>query len=121
LDLAIEGKGTIEADGPRLEKLFQNAFEFYTHNGGSELTVSLQEEGFAIGDDGQPPSPDATERYFDYGDAAPATSAGMALPNVRTLARVHGWHARIDPDYADGLRVVVSGAVVREANAPTAQ
>ncbi|PSP65618.1 sensor histidine kinase [Halobacteriales archaeon QH_8_64_26] len=116
LELAIEGEGTIEADGPRLRKLFENALEFYTHNGGSELTVSLREDGFAISDDGQPPPPDAAERCFDYGDAAPATSAGMALPNVRTLARVHGWSATIDPEYADGLRIVVAGAVVRETS-----
>ncbi|PSP43325.1 histidine kinase, partial [Halobacteriales archaeon QH_6_64_20] len=109
LELAIEGEGTIEANGPRLRKLFENALEFYTHNGGSKLTVSLREDGFAISDDGQPPPPDAAERCFDYGDAAPATSAGMALPNVRTLARVHGWSATIDPEYADGLRIVVAG------------
>jgi signal transduction histidine kinase len=121
LDLSIEGEGTIEADGPRLRKLFENAFEFYTHNGGSELTVSLREEDFAISDDGQPPPPDAAARYFDYGDTAPETSAGMALPNVRTLARVHGWSATIDLEYTDGLRIVVAGAVVRETSTPTSQ
>ena len=120
LDLLIEGEGTVEADRPRLRKLLENAFEFYTHNGGSELTVSLREEGFAIGDDGQPPSPDAAERYFDYSDAAPATSAGMALPSVRTLARVHGWSATVDLEYADGLRIIVAGVVVHETSAPVA-
>jgi hypothetical protein len=58
-----------------------------------------------------------TERYFDYGDAVPAASAGMALPNVRTFARVHGWSATIDPDYAEGLRIVVAGAIVHEVRA----
>ncbi len=33
----------------------------------------------------------------------------MKLPNVRSLANVHGWEVAIDTDYQDGVRVVVSG------------
>jgi signal transduction histidine kinase len=117
LTLTIEGEGTIEADGPRLQELFENAVSFLTHNGGSHVTVSLHEDGFSIVDDGERPSSTMTERYFDYGDAVPAASAGMALPNVRTFARVHGWSATIDPDYAEGLRIVVAGAIVHEVRA----
>jgi signal transduction histidine kinase len=121
LDLVVEGAGAIEADGPRLQELFENAFDFCTYNGASELTVSLREDGFSIADNGERPLSEATERYFDYGDAVPEASAGMALPNVRTLARVHGWEATIDSEYAEGLRLVVAGAVVHEASPPMAR
>jgi hypothetical protein len=43
----------------------------------------------------------------------------MLLPNVRTLARTHGWEARIDPDYDEGIRLVVSGVTVRQGTTRT--
>ena len=33
----------------------------------------------------------------------------MKLPNVRSLANVHGWEVAIDASYREGVRVVVSG------------
>ncbi|PSQ20472.1 histidine kinase [Halobacteriales archaeon QS_8_65_32] len=112
LTLTVAGTGTIEADRARLRRLLGNAFVFFTHNSGSELSVSLREDGFVLADDGQRPPPEAAERYFDYGDAAPTAAAGMALPNVRTLARVHGWTVTVDPDHGAGTGIVVAGALV---------
>jgi hypothetical protein len=50
--------------------------------------------------------------FFRYGASVPDAEAGMLLPNLRTLARTHGWEATIDPTYADGVRIVVSGVDV---------
>jgi signal transduction histidine kinase len=105
--LTVEGDGTVAADPARFELLFTRAFEFALDNGASTVVVEPDESGVTITGDGDPPRGDA-ERYFDYGDAVANTTSGTALPMVRTLAQVHGWHARIDPDYRDGVRLVVS-------------
>jgi signal transduction histidine kinase len=111
--LDVEGEGTIRADEARLEDLFENAFWFAAHNGASTVTVRLRDDGFAVEEDGDPPSnDDDAESFFEYGVSAPDPEAGMALPNVRTLARVHGWQTDIDAAYRDGVRLVVSGVVV---------
>jgi signal transduction histidine kinase len=110
--LTVEGGGTVEADPARFELLFTRAFEFALDNGASTVVVEPSDGGVTITGDGDPPRGDA-ERYFDYGDAVANTTRGTALPMVRTLAQVHGWHARLDPDYREGVRLVVSWAAPR--------
>jgi signal transduction histidine kinase len=107
-ELTVEGDGSVDADRVRLEDLFEDAFAFAADNGASQVTVEVGDRGFAVQDDGASPAVGDTERFFDYGDAAPTTEAGMHLPNVRTLARVHGWDARIDTSYRDGVRLEVT-------------
>jgi signal transduction histidine kinase len=107
--LTVEGEGTVEADPARFELLFTRAFEFALDNGASRVVVEHHDGGVTITGDGEPPQGDP-DRYFDYGDAVANTTRGTALPMVRTLARVHGWNARIDPDYRNGVRLVVSWA-----------
>ena len=107
--LTVEGDGTVEADPARFELLFARAFEFALDNGASTVVVEHRDDGVTITGDGDPPTGDP-ERYFDYGDAVANTTRGTALPMVRTLAQVHGWHATVDPDYQHGVRLVVSWA-----------
>ncbi|WP_049935366.1 histidine kinase N-terminal 7TM domain-containing protein [Haloplanus natans] len=107
--LTVDGDGTVEADGARLELLSARAFEFVLDNGASRVVVEHRDGGVTITGDGDPITGDP-ERYFDYGDAVANTTTGTALPMVRTLAQVHGWHATVDPDYRDGVRLVVSWA-----------
>jgi len=107
--LRVEGAGTVEADPSRFELLFDRAFEYLLDAGASTVVVECRDDGVTITGDGEPPQGDP-ERYFDYGDAVSAATRGTALPLVRTLAQVHGWQATIDPDYEDGLRLVVSWA-----------
>jgi hypothetical protein len=110
--LTVEGEGTVTADPSRLRGLFEGAFEFVTHNDATAVTVALDEEGFTITDDGNAPSEADVDMLFDYGHAVPSAEAGMALPNVRTLARVHGWTVTVDTDYGDGFRLIVEGVSV---------
>ena len=110
--LTVEGEGTVTADPSRLRGLFEGAFEFVTHNDATAVTVALDEERFTITDDGNAPSEADVDMLFDYGHAVPSAEAGMALPNVRTLARVHGWTVTVDTDYGDGFRLIVEGVSV---------
>jgi len=104
--LTVDGEGTVEADPARFELLFARAFEFALDNGASTVTVERRDDGFTVTGDGEPPRGDP-ERYFGYDDAVANATSGTALPLVRTLAQVHGWSAAIDPDYEDGVRIVV--------------
>ncbi|MFC7097914.1 histidine kinase N-terminal 7TM domain-containing protein [Halobaculum marinum] len=110
LRLVREGDGQIDADPERLESLLASAFRFAAHNDASQVSVTLREDGLVVADDGEEYPELDPEAFFEYGGAVPDAEAGIALPNVRTLAEVHGWQATVDPDYAGGVKVVVSGA-----------
>ncbi len=108
VSVTVADDATLKAESRRLRALFASAFEFADRNGGTEVTVEVTHDGFALADDGNPPLEPA-EKYFEYDEAVPDAEAGMKLPNVRSLANVHGWEVAIDTDYRDGVRVVVSG------------
>jgi len=121
LSLSVEGRGYVEAESGRFGALLENAFRFAAHNGASTVTVALRDGGFTITDDGDPPGEGDPETFFEYGGAVPGGETGVTLPNLRTLARVHGWSAEIDPDYRDGVRIVISGVETQVRRAATAQ
>lgn len=112
VDLVCDRDGRVEADGDRLESLLTSAFRFGLHNGASEIVVGLREDGFSVAGDGEEYPEMDPETFFEYGGAVPDAEAGIALPNARTLARVHDWTATVDTDYDGGVRLVVSEAAV---------
>ncbi|UIP00564.1 histidine kinase [Halobaculum sp. CBA1158] len=115
VELVCEADCGIEADADRLESLFASAFRFGVHNDADRITVRPCEDGFSVAGDGTEYPEMDPESFFEYGGAVPDAEAGIALPNVRTLARVHGWSADVDPDHDGGVRVVVSGACTGDA------
>jgi signal transduction histidine kinase len=122
VDLVIEGDGDITADSTRLQNLFESAFEFAYYNEADSVVARLTDGGFTVTDDGTRPPDEDLDKLFDYGQAVPNAEAGMALPNVETLAEVHGWRVSIDEGYEDGIRLVVGGAATdRQAEATTEQ
>ncbi len=114
VELEIVGDATLEADPGRLRELLVNAFVFACRNDADAVTVEALADGFAVVDDGRPPG-DA-EGYLAFGESIPDAESGMKLPNARAFARVHGWSVRIDPDYQEGVRLVVSGVQIRSEN-----
>ena len=65
-----------------------------------------------ITDDGTPAGETAAEAFFEYGGAMPDAAAGMTLPNLRMLARTHGWDVTLDTEYQDGVRIVISNVTL---------
>ena len=112
--LLIEDSAELTADPERLERLFINAFTFGAHNGATETTVTVTDNGFAITDDGAPTGNTDPASYFEYGSAIPDAEAGLTLPNLRMLAETHGWEATLDTSYQDGIRIVISGVGTRK-------
>ncbi|MEF8786081.1 MAG: histidine kinase N-terminal 7TM domain-containing protein [Haloarculaceae archaeon] len=119
LALTVEGTGDIVADSSRLQSLFQSAITFARYNEATELLVRLDEDGFTITDDGTHPADENLDKLFDYGHAVPNAEAGMALPNVETLAQVQGWTLALDEDYRDGVRICISGVRIEQADPVT--
>jgi light-regulated signal transduction histidine kinase (bacteriophytochrome) len=113
LSLSVDAGGQVDADRGRVHGLFESAFAFAVHNDASTVEVALDGDGFSITDDGHPVGEDAPEDFFRYGVSVPDAASGMLLPNLRMLARTHGWEATIDTAYTDGIRIVVRGVGVR--------
>jgi signal transduction histidine kinase len=115
-DLTIEGDNDVVADSTRLQSLFESAFEFAFYNEASEVVVQLNGTGFTISDDGTRPLDSDLDKLFDYGHAVPNAEAGMALPNVETLAEVHGWTLTVDEAYRDGIQLDIRGVRVEPSD-----
>lgn len=110
-----ENGGTVEADPDRLRSLLVSAFRFAVHNDATRVRVRLTDGGVTVTDDGHEYPELDGESFFEYGGAVPDAEAGIALPNVRTLARVHGWTATVDTEYDGGIKVVIENACTEPA------
>ena len=118
--LSVDAESAVEADPARLRNVLESAFTFAVHNGASNVAVRLRDDRFTVADDGEPLDGVPPESLFEYGAALPKSSAGMTLPNLRMLARTHGWQATVDESYDDGVRIVVSGVDVEAEQVRTA-
>lgn len=107
LSVTVEGDLGVDADEARVRALFKSAYEFFDRNGADVVEIRLADGEIRMSGDGTPPIKETLDEYFEYGSAVPTSEAGVALPNVQALARVHDWRTGIDPGYTDGIRVVV--------------
>jgi len=114
LTMTADVGGQVVADPTRLRDLFESGFTFAAHNGASTVAVAREADEIVITDDGTPAGETASEAFFEYGGAIPDAEAGMTLPNLRMLARTHGWDVSLDTDYRDGVRIVISNVTVPE-------
>lgn len=109
LTLAVEGSGTVTASPDRLTALFEAVFEFAGVTNSTHVVVAHDDGELTITADGDPIPNGRCEEALDYNAAVPSAEAGMLLPNVRTLATVHGWETRLDPNYDEGVRIRLTG------------
>ncbi|QSG02489.1 sensor histidine kinase [Natranaeroarchaeum sulfidigenes] len=110
LSVTVDGDLDVDADSARVRALFKSADEFFDRNGADAVEIQVSDDEIRMSGNGTSPIPADLEEYFEYGSAVPTSEAGVALPNVRALARVHGWTTRIDPEYTDGICVVIDTA-----------
>lgn len=105
MSLTLESGGTIRADEVRLVDLFCSGFEFARATGADNVSVDFRDGVLEIRSDGRQLTAEEVERAFDYGESIPSAEAGMLLPNIQTIAAVHGWAVNSDPTYQDGVRI----------------
>lgn len=112
----VSGAGELYAAPTRLKHLLQNAVRFAAYNGATTVVIRVRASGFDVTDDGRHDTEGCGDDLFAYDGAEPTADAGMALPNVRALARTEGWSVEPDPTYTDGVRYCVRDAKVRRLN-----
>lgn len=113
ISLQCNDLGMILADRGRLQYLLENVFCFAAYNKADTVTISMRDDGFTISDNGTHTSSEYGELLFEYEGSAPTSDAGLLLPNVKTIARVHGWKIGVDTDYTAGVRYHITNADVQ--------
>jgi signal transduction histidine kinase len=121
LEVTVEGDGRITADPTRFKQLWKNAFRFAAYNDAGRVTVTLEDDGIVVSDDGRHSATDRPDMLFDHESAEPNAEAGMSLPNVRALARMEGWTVEPNPTHAEGLQYRIAAVRVdrKTPNGPT--
>ncbi|RLM59431.1 histidine kinase [Halobellus sp. Atlit-31R] len=114
MDLIVESDAAVAADESRLVELFANVFEFAAVTDSTRVAVTAADGHITVVTDGDPIPEEKVTRAFEYGEAVPTAEAGLLLPTVRTLCRVHRWSVDVDPAVHEGVRLDVSGVETRE-------
>ncbi len=123
LDVHLERDATIRAADDRLTHLFVNATRFAAYAEATALTVRVETDPgrLVVTDDGHYTGGSHDDSLFGYDAAEPTAEAGLKLPNVRSLSRVHGWDVHLDTTYDDGIRYRIGGVdVIETAETTTA-
>jgi signal transduction histidine kinase len=112
--LTIEREGWIQADRSRLLSVFENLFRNSLDHVGPSVSVrtGLTERGFYVADDGPGIPPEEADRILDYGYTTSEDGTGLGLSIVETMANSHGWTVRLDQEYEEGARFVVTDVAV---------
>ena len=107
--------GSIEADGNRVQQLFENLFRNAIEHAGSDVTVTVERTlgGFAVADDG-PGIPDSEhEHVFESGYSTTEGGTGYGLSIVAEIAGAHDWTITATDSEAGGTRFEFSGVDFR--------
>ena len=111
-ELVVEGRVGIEADGPRLQQVFENLYRNSIEHGGPELTITVEctDSRIVIADDGygfqdEPPELSAETRESE---------SGLGLAIVAKIVAAHGWQITAMDDDSGGSRFEISGFELAE-------
>jgi len=111
LTLSVEGEGEVRVERMRLTELLRNAVRLATETDATKLALCLRDGGFVVRMDGESLGDSDTEALFEYGTPIPHANAGMLGPNIRSLARTHGWDVSARTPEDGGIVITVSGVV----------
>ncbi len=104
--LDVRTTDTVNADGSRLQRLFENLFRNAVEHAGPSVTVTVTETtaGFAVEDDGPGIAVEDREHVFDPGFSRLTDGTGFGLYIVETIAEAHGWTVAVTEGAAGGVR-----------------
>jgi len=111
--LEIRYEGTILADRPRLERLFENLFRNTVEHCGGGVTVTVlplaDKQGFAVADDGPGIPESEREAVLEAGYSKNSTGTGLGLAIVSRIAETHGWEVTVTESDAGGAQFEFRG------------
>nr|MDQ6949424.1 HAMP domain-containing histidine kinase [Actinomycetota bacterium] len=118
VDTTGVGAARVAGDAQQLHRAVTNLVDNAARHGKERVTLSLVEHEnivvMSVSDDGPGIPASASELVFarfvrlDDARAASSGGTGLGLAITRDIVERHGGTIRIDPDYHDGARVVVS-------------
>jgi signal transduction histidine kinase len=100
--------GSVESNEVRLERLFDRLFQFFLLRGGTRVSITQADGELTIVGDSDPIEQQQVEAAFAYGQAVPDAETGILLPVARTLAEGLRWEMTVDPDYQQGVRIIIT-------------
>ena len=108
LDVTVEDDLSVDADRERLQRLFENLFRNSVEHGGGDVSVTVtgDEHGFTIADDG-PGLPPEVESALAATDTENVKSFGLGLLIVQRVTSGHGWDLSVASS-AEGTRFEVT-------------
>jgi len=108
LTVEVAPDTTVVADEMRLQRLFENLFRNSVEHGGGDVSVTVtgDEHGFAIADDG-PGLPPEVESALAATDTENVKSFGLGLLIVQRVVSGHGWDLSVASS-AEGTRFEVT-------------
>jgi PAS domain S-box-containing protein len=109
--LEMTEQGTVPADAPRLQQLFENLFRNAVEHGGAdaEITVGLLDHGFYVEDTGPGLPEDGREEIFESGFSTTTDGTGFGLAIVADIVAAHGWEITATESESGGARFEISG------------
>ncbi|WP_222917046.1 PAS domain-containing sensor histidine kinase [Natrinema sp. SYSU A 869] len=109
-ELVVDADRTVDGDRDRLLQLFENLFRNAIEHGGGDVTVtvSLEDDGFAVADDGPGIPEPQRESVFDSGYTTADTGTGFGLAIVEQIAEAHGWDVSVRVSESGGARISVA-------------
>jgi len=98
--------GTVEADGSRLEQLFENLFRNAIEHGGEDVAVRIDrsDEGFFIADDGPGIPAEERDQVLEHGHTTSDSGTGFGLSIVEQIASAHDWGLAVAEGESGGAR-----------------
>ena len=115
LDLTFDADvGTVEADGSRLQELFENLLNNAAQHASPDVSVRLgplgSDEGFYVADDGSGIACEDRERVFERGFTTANGGTGLGLAIIKRIVEAHGWEIILTESATGGARFEVHTA-----------
>ncbi len=104
--LRVEATKRVEADGDRLQQLFENLIRNSIDHGPDDVavTVDVTDGGIRYEDDGPGIDSAKAEMVFESGYTTEKSNSGFGLAIVKQIALAHGWEIELDTDREEGVR-----------------
>lgn len=113
-DIHAKSMPTIQADGSRLQHLFENLFRNAIEHGGPNVMIEVGglENGFYVEDDGPGIPASERETVFEAGYSSTLEGTGLGLAIVKAIVDAHDWDIRVEMGDSGGARFEITGVDV---------